>query len=98
MGALLLVFERIERSGEATAAVGKHGARKLVDRHNGRGSKETAKLQDVALVVTDSWDNTDRRGLGVDDANSHLICDDARNGFHGGIARNSNHVQANGAY
>ena len=94
----MLVLERIEWSGEATAAVGKHRARKLVDRHDGRGSKEATKLQDVALVIADSWDNADRCGLGIDDANSHLICDDARDGFHRRITRNSNHVQANGAY
>ena len=97
MEALLLVLERIEWSGEATAAVGKHRARKLVDRHDGRGSKEATKLQDVSLVIADSWDNADRRGLGVDDTNGHLICDDARNGLHGRIARNCNHIQANGA-
>ena len=98
MEALLLVLKRIEWSGEATASVGKHGARKLVDRHNWCGSKEAAELQDVSLVIADSWDNADRRGLGVDDTDGHFICDDARNGFHGGIARNSNHVQTNGAY
>ena len=97
MEALLLVFERIEWSGEATASVGKHRACKLVDRHDGRGTKETAKLQDVSLVVADSWDNANRRGLGIDNANGHLICDDARDGLYGGITRNSNHVQANGA-
>ena len=97
MEALLLVLKRIEWSREATAAVCKHRTRKLVDWHDGRGSKEATKLQDVALVVTDSWDNADRCGLGVDDTNGHLICDDARDGLHSGIARNGNHVQANRA-
>ena len=95
--ALLLVLKRIEWSGEATAAVGKHGARKLVDRHDWCGTKEAAELQDVSLVVADSRDNADRRGLGVDDTNGHLICDDACDGLYGRIARNCNHVQANGA-
>ena len=98
MEALLLVLERIEWSGEATAAVGKHRACKLVDRHDGRGSKEATKLQDVSLVIADSWDNADRRGLCVDDADGHFICDDTCNGLHGGITRNSNHVQTNGAH
>ena len=93
----MLVLERIERSGEATTSVGKHRTCKLVDWHDGRGTKEAAKFQDVSLVIADSWDNADCRGLGVDDANGHLICDDARDGLYGGIARNSNHVQANGA-
>ena len=97
MEALLLVLERIERSGEATASVGKHGACKLVDRHDWCGSKEAAELQDVSLVVTNSWDNADCRGLGVDDANGHFICDDACDGLYGRIARNSNHIQANRA-
>ena len=39
----------------------------MVDRHDWCGTKETAELQDVSLVIADSWDDSDRRGLGIDD-------------------------------
>ena len=93
-----LVLQRVQRRREASTAVGKHGAGVGVHRHDGRTAKQAAVLDAVAHALADGRNHADGRGLVVDDADGHLVGDDAGDGLDRGVTGDSDHVQANGAH
>ena len=93
-----LVLERVQRSREASTAVGKHGAGVGVNRHDGRTAKQATVLDAVAHALADGRNHADGRGLVVDDADGHLVGDDAGDGLDRGVTGDGDHVQADGAH
>ena len=93
-----LVLQRIQRRRESTTTVGEHGAGVGVHRHDGRTAEQAAVLDAVAHALADGGNHADGRGLVVDDADGHLVGDDAGDGLDRGVAGDGDHVQANGAH
>ena len=81
-----LVLERVQRRREASATVGEHGAGVGVHRHDGRTAEQTAVLNAVAHALADSGNHAHGRGLIVDDADGHLVGDNAGDGLDRGVA------------
>ena len=93
-----LVLQRVQRRREASTAMGKHGAGVGVHRHDGRTAEQAAVLDAVTHALADGGNHADGRGLVVDDADGHLVGDDAGDGLDRGVAGDGDHVQANGAH
>ena len=87
-----LVLQRVQRRWEASTAMGKHGAGVGVHRHDGCTAKQAAVLDAVAHALADSRNHADGRGLVVDDADGHLVGDDAGDGLDRGVAGDGDHV------
>ena len=56
-------------------------------------TNEFHPTQILADFLADCRNDTDSSGLVVDNTDCCFICDDGRNGFCGGVARNGNHIQ-----
>ena len=93
-----LVLERVNRRRDS-AATGHEGlAAGLVDRHDGRVAHKAAEVRHFADALARHGDHAHGGGLLVDHADRGLVGDDAGNGGCGGVSRNGNHVEADGAY
>ena len=88
----------MNRSGNTTATGHKGLAAGLVHRNDRRVAHEAAEVGHLAHALAFHRDYTHGGGLLVDHANGGLVGDDAGDGGCGGVARNGNHVKADGAY
>ena len=93
-----LVLERVNRCRN-TAATGHEGlAAGLVDRHDGRVTHEAAEVRHLTDALARHGDHAHGGGLLIDHADRGLVGDDAGNGGCGGVSRNGDHVEADGAH
>ena len=93
-----LVLERVNRCRN-TAATGHEGlAAGLVDRHDGCVTHEAAEVRHLADTLARHGDHAHGGGLLIDHADGGFVGDQAGDGGSSGIARNGNHVEADGAH
>ena len=75
----------------------KNRARVRIDGHDGRAAEQSTVVHALTQALADGRDDTDGRGLIVDDTDGHLVGDDAGDGLDGGVAGNGDHVEADRA-
>ena len=91
------VFQCLHRGGDAAAAVDHDRGAEPADGHDGRVAQQAAEVQHVAGLVADGGDDAHGGGLAVHHADGGLVRDQAADDLGGGIARDDDHVDADGA-
>ena len=91
------VLQCLHRGGDAAAAVDHDGGAVLADGHDGRVAQQAAEVQHVAGLVADGGDDAHGGGLAVHHADGGLVCDQAADDLGARVARDDDHVDADGA-
>ena len=92
------VFQRLQRSGDASAAVDEHRRRERAHGQDGRIAQKAAEVQHVALLAADGRDNAHGRRFGVHHADGGLVRDERRDDGGVRLTRDDDHVDAHAAH
>ena len=93
-----LVLERVNRCRNTSATGHESLAAGLIHRNDRRIAHQAAEVGHLPYAFAFHRNHAHGSGLLVDHADRGLVGDDAGNGGCGGVSRNGNHVEADGAH